>query len=177
MHHGKRLALAVRASVTIVPLRIADRRAMTIDRLSSLIRSETATRKLGLVVIDYLGLITPTDRRKQRWESITEISNQLKSIAQSKCVPILCLSQLNRDSEGEVPKLSHLRDSGAIEQDADIVLLLHREKRSSTVAELFVAKNRNGRTGKIQLDYDAARFQFRTHSQESSEKGRFNDFC
>jgi replicative DNA helicase len=146
------------------PLRIADRRAVTIERLSCLIRSETATQKLGLIVVDYLQLITG-DRRKPRWELITEISNQLKSLALSECVPILALSQLNRDSEGETPKLSHLRDSGAIEQDADMVLLLHREQRSSTVADIIVAKNRNGPTGKISLNYDAIRFQFRAHSR------------
>ena len=66
-----------------------------------------------------------------------------------------------------MPKLSHLRDSGAIEQDADIVLLLHREKRNAIQTELFIAKNRNGPIARIQLEYEAARFEF---------KSSFNDF-
>jgi replicative DNA helicase len=143
-----------------VPLQIADRRALTIDRLTALIRSESARRKLGLVVIDYLGLIQPADKRKSRWEYITEISHALKSLAQSESLPILALSQLNRESEGEVPKLSHLRDSGAIEQDADLVLLLHRATRQSTETELIVAKNRNGVCGVIELAYQPTRFTF-----------------
>ena len=156
-----RQADAVAHSYTSIPLLIEDRRGLNIDRLAALIRAETARRRLGLVVIDYLGLIVG-DRRKQRWESITEISNSLKTLAQTESIPILALSQLNRESEGEIPRLSHLRDSGSIEQDADIVMLLHREKRSSHSAELFVAKNRNGPTGKITLEYDASRFRFQT---------------
>jgi replicative DNA helicase len=99
------------------------------------------------------------DRRKPRWESFSEISNQLKTLAQTEQIPILALCQLNRDSEGETPKLSHLRDSGSIEQDADIVLLLHRD-RFETETELIIAKNRNGAVGKLKLEFNAERFEF-----------------
>ena len=94
-------------------------------------------------------------------ESVLEITSALKTLAQTEQLPILALCQLNRESEGETPKLSHLRDSGSIEQDADIVILLHREKRNAPETELFVAKNRNGPIGKIQLEYEANRFEFR----------------
>lgn len=149
-----------------IPLMIEDKRGLNIDRLSMLIRSTAARSKLGLVCIDYLGLIAG-DRKKPRWESVSEISNQLKTIAQTESIPILALCQLSRDSEGEVPKLSHLRDSGSIEQDADIVLLLHRESRTALKSELFVAKNRNGPIARIELCYTANRFEF---------QGAFNDF-
>jgi replicative DNA helicase len=145
---------------------IEDKRGLNIDRLSMLIRSTAARSKLGLVCIDYLGLIAG-DRKKPRWESVSEISNQLKTIAQTESIPILALCQLSRDSEGEVPKLSHLRDSGSIEQDADIVLLLHRESRTALKSELFVAKNRNGPIARIELSYTANRFEF---------QGSFDDF-
>jgi replicative DNA helicase len=157
IHKAEQIANAYKK----IPLRIEDRRGLNIDRLAMLVRSSAAKRKLGLVVIDYLGLIVG-DRKKPRWESITEISNSLKTLAQTEQIPLLALCQLNRDSEGEVPKLSHLRDSGSIEQDADIVLLLHREKRNAVETELFIAKNRNGPIAKIQLEYEAKRFEFRT---------------
>ncbi len=163
IHKAEQIATAYKS----IPLLIEDKRGLNIDRLAMLIRSTAARKKLGLVVIDYLGLIAG-DKRKPRWESITEISNSLKTLAQTESIPVLALCQLNRDSEGEVPKLSHLRDSGAIEQDADCVLLLHREKRNAVEAELFIAKNRNGPTGKIDLGYQATRFEFRS---------RFGDFA
>lgn len=144
-----------------LPLLVEDKRGLNIDRLSSLIRSTAARKKLGLVVIDYLGLIAG-DRKKPRWESVSEISNSLKTLAQTESIPILALCQLSRDSEGEVPKLSHLRDSGSIEQDADIVLLLHRESRTAKQSELFIAKNRNGPIARLELLYEARQFEFRT---------------
>lgn len=151
-----------------IPLSIADKRGLTVERIASLVRRSAASDKLGLVVVDYLGLVTPVDRRKPRWESITEISNGLKTLAMSESLPVVALCQLNRESEGESPKLSHLRESGSIEQDADIVLLLHREKRSDEIATLFVAKNRNGPIQKIELEYEARKFKFMT---------RFGDFA
>lgn len=157
--HQVKAALKLADNYESIPLLIEDRRGMNIERLASIIRSTTAKEKLDMVVIDYLGLIVG-DRRKPRWESITEVSNQLKTLAQTEKVPILALCQLNRDSEGETPKLSHLRDSGSIEQDADIVLLLHRD-RFETETELIIAKNRNGAVGKLQLEFNAERFEFR----------------
>ncbi len=168
--HEIDMAELVASDYQSIPLMIEDKRGLNIDRLSMLIRATSAHRKLGLVVIDYMGLIAG-DRRKARWEYMTEISNALKTLAQAESIPILALCQLNRDSEGEVPMLSHLRDSGAIEQDADVVMLLHRESRTAPETELFVAKNRNGRIAKIDLKYCATRFEF------SSAVGAYvNDF-
>jgi replicative DNA helicase len=119
---------------------------------------------LGLVIVDYLQLMnSPADvpRRASRQEQVSALSRRLKLIAGELGVPVLVLSQLNRQAEGRPdkrPMLSDLRESGAIEQDADVVLLLHRPEFYDPndrpgEAELIVAKNRNGRTGTIRLAY------------------------
>jgi len=166
---GINKATRIATAYQSIPLMIEDRRGLNIDRLTMLVRSTAARKKLGLVIIDYLGLITG-DKKKPRWESITEISNQLKTLAQTESIPILALCQLNRESEGETPKLSHLRDSGSIEQDADIVMLLHREKRNAREREMFVAKNRNGPIARIDLFYDATKFEFQSCSASEAWK-------
>ena len=113
---------------------------------------------LGLIVIDYLGLIQQ-ERGKSLYEKVTETSNSLKRLARSLNVPILCLAQLNRESEGRLnkkPRVSDLRDSGAIEQDADGILLLYRDMENQPEdgimpADLgcIVGKNRHGKTGEV----------------------------
>jgi replicative DNA helicase len=114
---------------------------------------------LRCVVVDYLGLIRPSDRRKSRYEEMTEISCALKVLARRLQIPILCLAQLNRANEqrgNKRPQLSDLRDTGAIEQDADGVIFLHRddyyadEKLNPWDArklDVILAKNRHGATG------------------------------
>ncbi len=153
------LAESLRDAYRPVPLLVEDKRGLSIHQIEQLIRATSSRRKLGLVVIDYLGLIT-FDRRKMRWEAVGENTARLKAIAQTEQVPILTLCQLSRLSEGEKPELSHLRDSGSIEQDADVVMLLHRENRQDSNTELLVAKSRNGSLGKIELSYHGPRFRF-----------------
>ena len=123
-------------------------------------RIQQATTGLALLVVDYLGLITAADRRKPRWEAITEISGELKSLALELSVPVLCLCQLNREAEKSKPNLGHLRDAGAIEQDADVVMLLHREARDSSAATIDIAKARNGATGCVDVAFDCAATRF-----------------
>ncbi len=118
--------------------------------------------RADLVVIDYLGLIQHGDG-KSLYEKVTETSNRLKQMTITLNIPVLCLAQLNREVEGrgnKPPRLSDLRDSGAIEQDADAVLLLHRldqdeETRSGSLTplDLFVAKNRYGPMGTVALGW------------------------
>jgi replicative DNA helicase len=116
-------------------------------------------RKHGLaaVVVDYLGLLEHTDKRKSEYEVVTEHSRKLKLLAKALGVPVIVLSQLNRGSEsreGRVPQLSDLRSSGAIEQDADVVILMHRDLMESPhEADLIVAKNRHGITGTAHMDF------------------------
>lgn len=118
-------------------------------------------KNLRLVVIDYLQLIKPNMKLRSRYEQITEISGELKVLARTLGVPVLCLAQLNRGTETRAdkkPMLSDLRDSGAIEQDADSVILLHRpdmydedEKAESVQVKVNVAKNRHAGTGEIDM--------------------------
>jgi replicative DNA helicase len=146
------------------PMYIEDRSGLTMRRLASLVKRYSAKQRLSLICVDYLGLIEGENKQSLR-ESTEQVSKALKQLAKSEKVPILALSQLNRDSEkGEasiaVPTLSQLRNSGAIEQDADIVLLLHRESRKAKDATLIVAKGRNVRTGKLSLEYVGPRYEF-----------------
>ena len=118
---------------------------------------------IGLIVVDYIQLVDSEspDGRESRQEQIAKISRRLKTLARELKVPVLALSQLNRNVENREdrrPRMADLRESGAIEQDADMILLLHRpdyydEKDQPGVAECIVSKNRNGRTGTVRLTF------------------------
>jgi replicative DNA helicase len=118
-------------------------------------------RKIGLVMVDYIQLVDSDDTRDSRQEQIAKISRRLKTLARELSVPIVALSQLNRaveSREDKRPRMADLRESGAIEQDADMVLLLHRPEQYDAndqpgIAELIVAKNRNGPTGTVKLTF------------------------
>ena len=143
--------------------------------------------KVGLGVVDYLQLMTSMkDANRQKSEStrVGEITRAFKLLAKDRGVPIILLSQLNREVEkraGGKPQLSDLRDSGSIEQDADVVLFLHRKPQnqqsdvhseaSDDTAELIVAKNRNGPTGIIPLTADLANFTFYERERETGASG------
>ena len=149
----------VMGTVTEMPLYVCDEPAMTPSRLIALIGAfKRKHPDLGVVVIDYIGLMESDKSAKSRQEEIATISRQLKLAAKRFNVPIVVLSQLNRNSthrSDNMPALSDLRDSGAVEQDADIVILLHREdayERESPRAgemDLIVAKHRGGPTGQV----------------------------
>ena len=140
---------------------------MTIHEMRAKARRRNSKSKLRLIVVDYLQLITGSDPRVQREQQIAEISRGIKAMAKELELPVLVLSQLNRDSEKEKrdPRLSDLRESGSIEQDADVVLLLGKPKdpfgvdsdNSSQNApnqiKLHLAKQRNGPTGVVDLNF------------------------
>ena len=128
---------------------------------------------LALVAIDYLQLIDPDNSRDPRQEQVAKIARRLKGLARELDVPVLCLAQLNRQVESSrdnKPQLSHLRESGAIEQDADVVMFVHREEYYQTndedrdrvrgEADLLVRKQRNGPVGDVRLTWlhDFTRF-------------------
>lgn len=121
---------------------------------SSRIRSNTIrNRKAGrcdLIIIDYLQLVKPFDKKAIREQQISEVSRTLKEIALSENIPIICLSQLNREAAGDKPQLHHLRESGAIEQDADIVIFPFRDKTDNRFY-ISVAKNRRGTLGDFEI--------------------------
>ena len=119
-----------------------------------------------LIIIDYLGLIKGHSKNGNRNQEISEISRMLKSLARELNVPVIALSQLNRASEtrdGHAPMLSDLRDSGSLEQDADVVMFLQSEKDNRDAVkdvDLIVAKNRNGPTNSLKLKFHASEFRF-----------------
>ncbi len=149
------------------PLFIDDSPSRTITEIAACARRLKRKSDLGLLVIDYLQLIEPDDPRNPRQEQVAKIARRLKGLARELEIPILCLAQLNRQAEATKdnrPRLSHLRESGAIEQDADVVMFIHREEYYHTLevaqdkeltgkADLIVAKQRNGPTGDVKLTW------------------------
>ncbi|MCH2075158.1 MAG: replicative DNA helicase, partial [Puniceicoccaceae bacterium] len=151
------------------PLWIDDSATSTILDIRAKARRIDAKHRLGLIVIDYLQLIKGTDSRAPREQQIADISRGVKGMAKELNVPVVVLSQLNRESEKENrdPRLSDLRESGSIEQDADVVMLLHRPKKSDDDEavdgggvynehehiKLIIAKQRNGPVGEIDLTF------------------------
>ena len=135
---------------------------------------------LGLVVVDYLQLMQVPGTKENRATEISEISRGLKALARELNVPVIALSQLNRGVEQRVeqrPVMSDLRESGAIEQDSDVILLIYREEvyESATprkgIADIIIAKQRNGPTGEIQLTFRGAYTRFDTYAPESYGEG------
>ena len=144
-------------------LDIHDQAGLTVAEIRRQIRKRKK-RDLTLAIVDYLQLLSVEDRRIPREQQVARITKSLKKTAREYEIPILCLCQLNRLADGEEqPKLAHLRESGAIEQDADMVLFLAPHKPTELArnnASLIVAKNRNGETGPIPLDWHPSRTQF-----------------
>lgn len=139
------------------PLMIYDKPAPAVQTIRALAKIQKSIGGLDLLVVDYIGLLTPRDRRISRHEQVGEITGMLKQIAKELEVPVIALSQLNREAEGAEPRLSHLRESGSIEQDADIVLFIHRSGKES---KLIVGKHRHGDTGSFPITFDAKRTRF-----------------
>ena len=136
-------------------------RSATMQRIRSIVRSEVLRNGTKLVIIDYLQLIAPRDVKRSKYEQVTEISSDIKSLAMELDIAVVALSQLNRQGEeNQLPLLSNLRESGAIEQDADGVWLLHRERNSDS-ASLLVAKNRQGERKLCPLIFDGDRCCFK----------------
>jgi replicative DNA helicase len=144
---------------------------------------------LGLIIIDYLQLIEPDNAKDPRQEQVARIARRLKGLARELKIPVLCLAQLNRQTEASrenVPRLSHLRESGAIEQDADVVMFVHREEYYAQreelepgggkehlrgLAQLIIAKQRNGPVGDIKLEWHDKFTRF-----DSRKESRFEDY-
>ena len=168
------------------PLFIDDTPSRTVTEIAACARRLKRKEKLGLIVIDYLQLIQPDDPRDPRQEQVAKMARRLKGLARELTVPIICLAQLNRQvevsgREEHRPRLSHLRESGAIEQDADVVMFIHREEYYhppekveelgiAGQAILLLAKQRNGPTGDIKLQWSANYTRFRDFSEKPYEE-------
>ena len=164
------------------PIYIDDKPSSTVLGMRSIARRLKMEKNLGLIIIDYLQLITPqvTRNNDSMVQQVTEISRSLKAMARELDVPVLALSQLSRAVETRRgrPRLSDLRDSGSLEQDADVVMFIHRDDKmndnseSPGVAEILIEKHRNGPVGKIDLYFDEEKTTFR-----SIDKSDFGDFA
>ncbi|MEK7604555.1 MAG: replicative DNA helicase [Patescibacteria group bacterium] len=152
------------------PIYIDDKPGNNILAMRAVARRLKRERGIGLIVVDYLQLMAPTTTKASdsMVQQVTEISRSLKSLARELEVPVIALSQLSRavEQRGGKPRLSDLRDSGSIEQDADVVMFIHREDKSNKesdrpgVAEILIEKHRNGPTGKTELYFDEKRATF-----------------
>lgn len=159
---------------------IDDQPGNSIVRMKALARRIKAEKGLDLIIVDYLQLMTTSKNHDSMVNQVTEISRSLKSLAKELDVPVLALSQLSRaiESRGGKPRLSDLRDSGSIEQDADVVLFIHREDKGkdesekTNIAEILVEKHRNGPTGKVDLYFDE-----KTTTFLNLEKSNLSDFA
>ena len=157
---------------------------LSIAELRAKARRLVSQHKVELIVIDYLQLMTADERIESRQQEVAKISGGIKKLAKDLNIPVLVLAQLNREvdknsSPNARPKLSHLRESGAIEQDADIVTFLHRNRDEAknvaadvgVEAEWIIEKNRNGRTGVVKLLFYPARMEFVPAAPASDQFG------
>lgn len=145
------------------PYRIIEASSPTVQQIGAWARAHAARYGLDFVVVDHLGLIRPTGKTRSLYEGTTEVAKDLKGLATSLKMPVLALCQLNRQGEVDTPRLSMLRDSGAIEENADKVWFLNREA-GKTDAEFIIAKYRNGSVGAAEpgdLVFDKHRCSFK----------------
>jgi replicative DNA helicase len=152
------------------PLHIVDSGNVNIvDIRAKARRMRTGRTGLDLIIVDYLQLMTSPNTRRpdNRQQEVAEISRSLKLLAKELKIPVIALSQLNRNPESRAdkrPQLSDLRESGSLEQDSDVVMFIHRDDNDpekKREAELIVSKHRNGPTGSIKLNFEASLTQFR----------------
>jgi replicative DNA helicase len=144
-------------------LLIDDRAAASVAYIRARARRLDRQARLSLIVIDYMQLMEPADSRATRTEQVGSLSRGLKALAKELRIPIIALAQLNRASEARAdkkPMLSDLRDSGELEQDADMVLLLSRTASEGDVLECELAKHRQGATGRFWLGFDGLTMTF-----------------
>ncbi len=161
------------------PLYIDDTPNMKLLDLRAQARRMLSKEGVKIIFVDYIGLIEPESKSNvPRHEQVAEISRSLKSLAREMEVPIVCLSQVGRQSEGKAPSLADLRESGSIEQDADVVMFLHRERESTDsddrsrgplniTTELIIAKQRNGPIGTVPIVFIPKYTRFENFSRDS----------
>ncbi len=183
-------ALLARAAglLSSAPIWIDDSAALTPLELRAKARRIKAEQNIGLVIVDYLQLMRSPEQAENRVQEISAISRALKALAKELNVPVIALSQLSRapeqrGGENRRPQLSDLRESGAIEQDADVVLFIYREEMYSGIedpktgeniegqAEVIIGKQRNGPTGTIKLHFHKAYTRFDSYSAREADEG------
>ncbi len=165
-------------SLAQAPIFIDDAPSPTVIQMRTMARRLQSEHSLGLIVVDYLQLVQSRNNTESMVQQVTEISRSLKGLARELEVPVLALSQLSRAVEArpdQVPRLIDLRESGSIEQDADVVLFIYREdkvrKDSSrpNIADIFIAKHRNGPIGKVELYFNESQVSFKNLERHFGE--------
>ena len=155
------------------PLYVVDTPNMRLLELRAMARRMVTNQHVKIIFIDYIGLITTEDNKKEQWEQVSEISKSLKALARELQIPIVALCQVARSAEGEEPNLAQLRGSGSIEQDADVVMFLHRDRLKNEVeaqeGKIILAKQRNGATGDIPIMFIPAYSKFETKADGEDE--------
>lgn len=151
------------------PIYIDDTPALSIRQMRAKCRRLKAEKGLDLIIVDYLQLMTSGSKTENRQQEVSQISRSLKALARELEVPVIALSQLSRSTElsgDKKPSLSHLRESGSLEQDADIVMFIHREEyynresEKKGIASIIIAKHRNGAVGEIELSFRSEFIKF-----------------
>ena len=167
------------------PIFIDDTPSITVSDLRTKARREAHQHPLGLVIVDYLQLMSGNSRFNNdvnRVQEVSDISKNLKSIARELNVPLLAVSQLSRLVESrspQIPQLADLRESGSIEQDSDVVAFIYREEYYNpetdrkNIADILIKKHRNGPTENIELYFDRKKQRFR--SLETRQEQPFNE--
>lgn len=177
------------AQLSAADIFIDDTPASTVLTMRSIARKLKSEHGLDLIIVDYLQLIHPTKNYDSMVNQVTEISRALKQLARELEIPVLALSQLSRavEQRGGRPRLSDLRDSGSIEQDADVVMFIHREDKINVdsdkpnIAEILIEKHRNGATGSLELYYDDKKVSFLSidssgHDASGAQVNDLSDF-
>ncbi len=159
------------------PIYIDDVASSNILQMRAMARRLQNDKGLGLIIVDYLQLMGSTNPNSNIVQQVTEISRSLKGLAKELNIPVLALSQLSRAVEQrvpQIPRLADLRESGSLEQDADVVLFIYRQDRykpdteRKNIADIIIAKHRNGPVGKVELYFDEQRVSFK-----NLEKGQY----
>jgi len=161
------------------PIFIDDAGSSTVMQIKTLSRRLQLEKGLGLIIIDYLQLMQSQTSTDNRVQEVSQISRSLKSLAKELNVPILALSQLSRAVEhrpDRIPRLADLRESGSIEQDADVVMFIHREDKINpnterkNIADIIIAKHRNGPTGRTELFFNPSQVKFENLDKAHKEE-------
>lgn len=177
------------AALSEAPIFVDDTPGMTVMQLRARARRMVKRHGVRCIFVDYLQLMSaPGSSRDGRQQEVSAISRGIKALARELSIPIVCLAQLNRGAEqreGHRPRMADLRESGSIEQDADVIALLHREEyyhvgdvawqqqnpEKVGVAELIIAKQRNGPTGVVQLAWDSRTTRFKNYQRGGAPTG------
>lgn len=166
-----------------LPLFFVEKSGVSVHEIRAITKRYNEKHKFDLVLIDYIGLIKLNPLVKNKSDQIGEVSWALKDLAKELKIPVVALSQLNRDSEKSMdkrPQLGNLRDSGSLEQDAALVLMLHREEyykpddaRGKGQAEVLIRKNRHGETGTVFVEFDSKTVSFKNKIWGNYDKQRY----